>query len=226
MLITKAKLYLAGALYIGYVIRTGKSVMNCRKSVINRVIYIFNTFLSQKIKYTMKTLLNNSAVILLLSLFLVGSSAGTKNDAKTPVDDAKEPKVTGIGGIFFKCKDPKATREWYGKNLGLAMGAYGSTFEFRNANKPEEANYLQWAAFKETTGYFKPSEKEFMINYRVQNLDGMLKQLKDNGVTIVDTIQKVDYGKFIHIMDNDGNKIELWEPVDSAYGKMGGKTTK
>jgi acetyl esterase/lipase/predicted enzyme related to lactoylglutathione lyase len=136
------------------------------------------------------------------------------------------PKVTGIGGIFFRSKDPVQAREWYGKNLGLAINQYGSSFEFRNANRPDEINYLQWSPFNEKTTYFNPSEKEFMINYRVQNLVGLVKKLKENGVTIVDEIEKFDYGKFVHIMDLEGNKIELWEPVDHVFTQMGGATTK
>ena len=136
------------------------------------------------------------------------------------------PKVTGIGGIFFRSKNPKEAKEWYAKNLGLAVNEYGATFEFRNANRPGEINYLQWSAFEENTDYFNPSEKEFMINYRVQNLDGLLKKLKENGVTIVGEIEEYDYGKFAHIMDQEGNKIELWEPVDRVFTEMGGETTK
>jgi hypothetical protein len=96
------------------------------------------------------------------------------------------PKVTGIGGIFFRSKNPATTKEWYGKNLGLAITDWGSAFEFRNANRPEEINYLSWGPFEENTNYFNPSEKEFMINYRVQNLEGLIKILKENGMTIVD----------------------------------------
>jgi predicted enzyme related to lactoylglutathione lyase len=136
------------------------------------------------------------------------------------------PRVTGIGGIFFMSRDPKSINEWYGKQLGLAIDDYGSPFEFRNANDPAEINYLRWSAFTKGNSYFKPSEKDFMINYRVQNLEGLLRKLKANGVTIVDTVIKVDYGKFVHIMDPDGNKIELWEPVDSVLTRLGGKTTK
>lgn len=136
------------------------------------------------------------------------------------------PRVTGIGGIFFKSKNTKKTKDWYGKNLGLAIDNYGSAFEFRNANTPEEINYLRWGPFNEKTDYFSPSEKEFMINYRVHNLEGLLKKLRSNGVTITDTVATYSYGKFVHIMDNDGNKIELWEPVDSIFTKMGGVTTK
>jgi len=136
------------------------------------------------------------------------------------------PKVTGIGGIFFRTKDPDKTKQWYGENLGLAISEYGSSFEFRNANRPEEINYLQWSPFDEKTDYFDPSGKEFMINYRVQNIEGLVQKLRENGVTIVDDIVSYEYGKFVHIMDPEGNKIELWEPVDSVFTQMGGETTK
>ena len=136
------------------------------------------------------------------------------------------PRVTGIGGIFFYSKNPKETNEWYGKNLGLAIDEWGSPFEFRNANRPEEINYLRWSPFDETTDYFKPSDKHFMVNYRVNNMEELVKKLRDNGVSIVDDIQEFEYGKFVHIMDNEGNKIELWEPVDSVFTAMGGVTTK
>lgn len=135
----------------------------------------------------------------------------------------KEPKVTGVGGIFFRCKNPKAVKEWYGKNLGMAVGEYGSSFEFRNANRPEEINYLQWSTFDENTEYFNPSKKQFMINYRVQNIEQMVENLKAAGVTIVDKIEEYEYGKFVHIMDPEGNKIELWEPVDKVFTEMGEK---
>lgn len=136
------------------------------------------------------------------------------------------PKVTGIGGIFFGSTNPKESRNWYGKNLGLAIQDFGSPFEFRNANNPNEINYLIWSPFKIGNEYFSPSKKEFMINYRVQNLKGLLKNLKENNVIILDTIQTYEYGKFLHIMDSDSNKIELWEPIDSILTKNGGKTTK
>ena len=136
------------------------------------------------------------------------------------------PKVTGIGGIFFKSDDVEKTKEWYGKNLGLAISPYGSSFEFRNANRPDEINYLSWGPFKKDTDYMEPSTKEFMINYRVQNIEGLVKQFKENGVQVVDEIETYDYGKFVHIMDPEGNKIELWEPIDSVFTAMGGETTK
>ena len=136
------------------------------------------------------------------------------------------PKVTGIGGIFFFSDNPEKTREWYSENLGLEVNEWGSSFEFRNANRPDEINYLQWSPFKKGSKYLAPSKKEFMINYRVQNLEGLIKKLKDNHVTILDSIETYDYGKFVHIMDAEGNKIELWEPIDHVFTEMGGKTTK
>lgn len=137
-----------------------------------------------------------------------------KNETTDATNDTA-PKVTGIGGIFFFSDNPEATRDWYRQNLGLETNDYSSTFEFRNLHKPEEINQLQWSPFKTGSEYFAPSKKEFMINYRVQNIEGLVEKLKENGVTIVDEIETYDYGKFIHIMDSEGNKIELWEPIDA-----------
>jgi len=136
------------------------------------------------------------------------------------------PKVTGIGGVFFKSKDPEAIRTWYGKHLGLAITDWGSAFEFRNAHRPEELNYLSWSPHKADSNYFDPSEKEFMINYRVQHIEQLVEQLSANGVTICDEIVTYDYGKFVHVLDPEGNKLELWEPNDDVFTKLGGPTTK
>lgn len=146
-------------------------------------------------------------------------------ELNTTIMNDTTPKVTGIGGIFFRSKDPNKVKEWYGENLGLAITEYGSPFEFRNANRPDEINYLNWSPFNENTKYFDPSEKEFMINYRVQNIKGLVRNLKANGVTILDEIEEYEYGKFVHIMDLEGNKIELWEPIDSVFTETGGPTT-
>lgn len=123
------------------------------------------------------------------------------------------PKVTGIGGIFFSSDNPKEMKEWYTKNLGLEINDWGSSsFESRSLNNPDEINSLQWTPFKKGDEHFSPSKKEFMINYQVQNIEGLVDKLKENGVTILDSIATYDFGKFVHIMDNEGNKIELWEP--------------
>ncbi len=126
------------------------------------------------------------------------------------------PKVTGIGGIFFFTENPKETNEWYTKNLGLETNEWGSTFQTRNIDKPEEINYLQWSPFKKGSSYCAPSNKEFMINYTVQHIEALVNKLKENGVPVLDDIATYDYGKFVHIMDPEGNKIELWEPVNQS----------
>ncbi len=134
----------------------------------------------------------------------------------TPSTSDTTPKVTGIGGVFFFSDNPKETKEWYTKNLGLEMNEWGAcSFDSRNINKPDEINTLQWSLFKKGSDYFAPSKKEFMINYRVQNIEALVNKLKENGVTIVDKIETFDFGKFVHIMDSEGNKIELWEPIEA-----------
>lgn len=130
-------------------------------------------------------------------------------------------KATSIGGIFFKCKDPKAVREWYSKHLGLSTNQYGCVFEWYQGADSTKKGFTQWSPFKETTKYFEPSTKDFMINYRVENLAALVKELKKNGIVVTDTIETADYGKFVHIMDIENNKVELWEPNDIEYEKLG-----
>lgn len=122
-------------------------------------------------------------------------------------------KVTGIGGIFFKAKDPNAVNEWYKKHLGFETTPYGTSFEWLDKEDPSKKGTTQWNPFKETTKYFEPSGKDFMINYRVDNLEALVEELKKEGVTICDNIETYEYGKFVHIMDLEGNKIQLWEPM-------------
>ncbi len=140
--------------------------------------------------------------------------------------DAKHKRVTGIGGIFFKCKDPAKLREWYKEHLGLNTNPYGSVFAWYQGADSTKKGFLQWSPFKETTKYFQPSTKEFMINYRVEHMDELVAALKQEGVTVLDTVETFSYGKFVHIMDLEGNKLELWEPYDEEYGKMGTGVTK
>ncbi len=146
---------------------------------------------------------------------------------------AKQNKVaraTGIGGIFFKCKNPTQMREWYSTHLGLNTNQYGSVFEWRQGEDTTQKGFTQWSPFSEKTKYFEPSTKDYMINYRVENLAALVEQFKKNGVILTDTIETASYGKFVHILDVEGNKLELWEPNDIEYEKMGKqmgtKTTK
>ena len=127
----------------------------------------------------------------------------------------KMKKVTGVGGIFFKCKDPKKMTEWYKDNLGLTTNPWGgATFEWYEGADSTRKGQTIWQPFPESTKNFDPSTRDFMINYRVENLEALIEEFKKNGVTIVDTMETVDFGKFIHILDAEGNKIELWEPID------------
>ncbi|MBK7851852.1 MAG: VOC family protein [Bacteroidetes bacterium] len=141
--------------------------------------------------------------------------------SNTSAENKNLKRVTGIGGIFFKCKDPGKMREWYKAHLGLVTNQYGTVFEWRQATDSSKKGFLQWSPFSEKTKYFEPSTKEFMINYRVANLEALVDSLKKEGVNVTDTIEAFDYGKFVHIMDIEGNKIELWEPNDIEYEKMG-----
>lgn len=126
-----------------------------------------------------------------------------------------EKLVTGIGGFFFKSENPKELVAWYGKYLGLKTDDYGSTFWWKDANGNDCST--QWSPFASDTAYFAPSEKQFMQNFRVDNLELLLQKLSDEGVTIVGDMQTYEYGKFGWILDIEGNKIELWEPIDSIF---------
>ncbi len=121
-------------------------------------------------------------------------------------------KVTGLGGIFFKCADVKATKDWYAKHLGIEADEYGHTFWQRDVDDPTHKTSQQWSPFKKETDYFEPSRQEFMINYRVADLDQLLVDLEASGVKLVGSPQEFEYGKFAWVMDADGRKIELWEP--------------
>ena len=158
---------------------------------------------------------------LLCAAFLLGYGFSRVTN---PVNSG--PRVTGIGGIFFKAKDPTALKAWYSKNLGIRIGGFGSDFEWHQGMDSTKKCFTIWAPFKETTKYFEPSEKQFMINYRVEGLDHLLANMKAAGIMPVDSVQKTSYGNFVHLMDPEGNKIELWEPNDVEFAKMGGITTK
>ena len=118
-------------------------------------------------------------------------------------------------------------KDWYSDNLGLVTNEYGSVFEFRQSDKPKQKGYAVWSPFPKDTEYFNPSSKNFMVNYRVENIEALVEELRSKGVRIVDKIEIYEYGKFVHILDPEGNKIELWEPIDEAFTEMyDGKTTK
>jgi predicted enzyme related to lactoylglutathione lyase len=124
-------------------------------------------------------------------------------------------RVTGLGGFFFKTKDPDQSKNWYNKHLGLNTDQYGCTFWW----KDKEGNdcSTQWSPMNDDTTYFEPSQSSFMMNFRVENLVELLEVLKKEGVMVVGEMQEFKYGKFGWILDPDGNKLELWEPIDKAF---------
>jgi predicted enzyme related to lactoylglutathione lyase len=124
-------------------------------------------------------------------------------------------RVTGIGGIFFKTKDPGSVKDWYSKHLGFDTDQWGSTFWWKD--KEGKDCSTQWSPFKEETDYFEPSKKDFMMNFRVENLDELLETLKKEGVQVIAKTESLEEGKFGWIVDLEGNKIELWEPNDAAF---------
>jgi len=129
-------------------------------------------------------------------------------------------RVTGIGGIFFKCRDPDTIKQWYAKHLGLNVDKYGTSFEWYHGEDKTRKGYTAWSPMSDNTKYFEPSQREFMVNYRVENLEWLVEQLKTEGVIILDEIEQFEYGKFVHILDPEGNKIELWEAEDEEYDKI------
>ena len=126
-------------------------------------------------------------------------------------------RVTGIGGVFFRCKDAAAQRDWYRDHLGLQTDPYGTNFAWRQADNLDAKGFTQWSPFKEESEYF---EGQFMLNYRVEDLDGLLKSFEDSGVEVIGEVTEESYGRFVHIRDPEGNRIELWEPNDTEYESM------
>ena len=122
-------------------------------------------------------------------------------------------RVTGVGGIFFKSKDPEKLYGWYEKHLGVGgSGAAPAIFHWREKEDPEKAGMTVWSIFPQASTYLDPSASNFMINYRVEDLDALLEALRAEGVQIDDKQDESEYGKFAWITDLDGNRIELWEP--------------
>lgn len=123
--------------------------------------------------------------------------------------------ITGVGGIFSKANDPEKLADWYRKHLGLKIEDFGGAMFHENQGSsegPKRQAYTLWSPFPADTDYFAPSEKPFMINFRVANLDALLAQLRRDGVKVDDRTDKSEFGYFGWAMDPEGNRIELWEP--------------
>ena len=142
------------------------------------------------------------------------------------MSEDKKPRARAIGGVFFRSANPEETRNWYARHLGLAIDAYGTNFAWRHKDESDKAGYSQWSPFEADTDYFGDREQQFMINYRVENLDLLLEQFRKDGVEIVGDMQVEAFGRFVHIIDNDGRRVELWEPIDAEYEKILNGVTK
>jgi predicted enzyme related to lactoylglutathione lyase len=120
-------------------------------------------------------------------------------------------RVTGVGGIFFRAKDPKALYEWYRKHLGIESSPEAGAM-FSDADHLENPGFTIWAIFPESTEYFRSPDRRFMINFRVDDLERLLKALREEGVDVDEKMEAHEYGKFGWITDPEGNRVELWEP--------------
>ena len=136
------------------------------------------------------------------------------------MNNMDKARVRAIGGVFFRSPDPEKTREWYSRHLGLQVDAYGTNFAWRDHDAPEHIGHTQWSPMPESTDYLGDRGQQFMVNYRVDDLDGLLDALRQSGVEIVGEIQEEPYGRFVHVIDNDGRRVELWEPNDEEYRKI------
>ena len=126
-------------------------------------------------------------------------------------------KVTGIGGIFIKAKNPVKLAAWYRDNLGIDFnGNTHTTFKWINKNNPEVPGNTVFSFFREDSEYFSPSKNTCMLNFRVHNLHALLRELNHKGVEVIDKTEYHSYGSFGWIVDPEGNKVELWEPKDEA----------
>ena len=124
--------------------------------------------------------------------------------------------VTGLGGMFFKSRDPKGTLDWYRDHLGIDSADWGGfAFQWLEKDRPDQTGYTVWSAFPEDTKHFAPGDQSFMVNFRVSDLDGLMAALKQAGVEVVGEVEQHENGKFAWILDPEGRKIELWEPVPS-----------
>ena len=127
-------------------------------------------------------------------------------------------EIIGIGGIFFKFENPTAMREWYKSVLGMQTNDYGVLFEFNGDNSTTKGQ-LQLGTFEAKSDYFGKESQQTMINFRVDDLIEFEVILKEKKVKIVDTLEAFSYGKFLHIEDPEGNRIELWEPVNDGFSE-------
>jgi predicted enzyme related to lactoylglutathione lyase len=124
-------------------------------------------------------------------------------------------RITGVGGVFIRSEDPKRLGAWYAEHLGLPLTEWGANFEWKD-EVPAGTGSTAWSSFPKDTKYFGEGEQAVMINYRVDDLDELLKSLEAAGVWIDPKRDDGDFGKFAWIKDCDGNRVELWQPAAAS----------
>lgn len=150
-----------------------------------------------------------------LTVFLLGSLAGGLCAMALADDPVRaSPAITGIGGVFFKADDPARLQAWYREHLGIDAGDAGANFWWRNREDPGRHGRTVWSVFARDSGYFGDTGQQWMINYRVDDLDGLLARLREQGIERVGDIEAYWFGRFAWIVDGEGNRVELWEPAD------------
>jgi catechol 2,3-dioxygenase-like lactoylglutathione lyase family enzyme len=155
--------------------------------------------------------------LLLISTGLIGGQevqSPQPEKSKPPVKMEQRGRILGIGGVFFKSANRDQTREWYSKHLGLADKGQGVMLPWREHDDPQKEHVTVWTVFPNSTDYF-PATQAFMVNYIVDDLDALLDRLKQEGVKIDPKRMDESYGRFAWIYDQDGNKIELWQPLSA-----------
>ena len=155
-----------------------------------------------------------------IGAFTVGAFVGAyfpTTSAQTT--DDLERFVTGIGGVFFRADDPESTRTWYREHLGIVGEGPGVSYYWREQDNPERVGFTVWSVFPRDTEYFGGSSQEFMVNYRVRDLDLLLERLRNAGIEQVKELEEYPYGRFAWVEDIDGNRVELWEPVYDSSGE-------
>jgi predicted enzyme related to lactoylglutathione lyase len=145
---------------------------------------------------------------------------GNKIELWEPADDGFSERnkpmdlkwVSGLGGIFLKCPDPERMMNWYAKQFGLFFSYSAHTFQWTELNDKKQTGHTLLSFFPDTSSYFNPSYKNYMLNFRVKNLDEILFNLKSSDAEVIDKTETFEYGKFGWLVDPEGNKIELWQP--------------
>jgi predicted enzyme related to lactoylglutathione lyase len=163
-------------------------------------------------KIDIKSMLLGSALASAVILSVAAATTNREADQPPPASvENQMERVNGIGGVFFKARDPRKMAAWYRDNLGIQSKGGYADFVWREKENPDRIGHTSWALFATNSSYFGSSTAPMMINYRVANLERLLAHLRSAGIT-VENVKEADFGRFAWINDPEGNRVELWEP--------------